>query len=175
MVKKLFLALVLVLAALLIYAATLPGSFRVARSADIAAPPAKLHALISDLRQFNVWNPFLRQDPKAQLTYEGAASGVGSAYRWQGEKSGAGRMEVIESAAPKSVAMKLDFSKPFEAQNRVDFTIEPQGTGSRVTWAMSGPSPFISKLMSVFFSMDKMVGGEFDNGLANLKALAEKP
>ena len=174
MLKTILLIAVAAVAALLLYAATRPDTFRLERSATIAAPPEKVFALINDLRQFNAWNPFAKADPKAEITYEAITAGVGGAYRWQGEKSGAGRMEIAESSPPRVLKMKLDFSKPFEAHNQVQFTIEPQGDGSQVTWAMFGPMAYLNKLMTIFFSMEKMVGGEFEKGLANLKTMAEK-
>ena len=173
MLKTILLAVVLLVALVLIYAATRPGSFRLERSTVIAAPPDKVFALISDLRQFNTWNPFAKIDPDQQITYEAVTAGPGAAYRWVSTKSGAGRMEITEVQAPQRVAIKLDFSKPFEAHNQVEFTIAADGAGSRVTWAMFGPMAYLNKLISVFVSMDKMVGGDFERGLANLKAMAE--
>ena len=176
MLKTILLIVAAAIAALLIYAATKPDSFRLQRSATIAAPPDKVFALINDLRQFNTWNPFAKMDPKQVITYDAVTAGVGGAYTWQGEKSGAGRMQIAESIAPQRVTAKLDFTKPFEAHNTVDFTVQPQGDkGSTVTWAMHGPAPYVNKLMTIFFDMDKSVGGEFETGLASLKALAEKP
>ena len=174
MLKITLLIIVAALAALLLYAATRPDRFRLERSTSISAPPEKVFALISDLRQFNTWNPFAAMDPAQVISYEATTVGVGAAYSWKGDKSGAGRMEVVELMPAQRVTMKLDFSKPFEAHNRVDFSIETQATGCKVTWAMSGPMAFINKLMQIFVSMDKMVGGDFERGLANLKALAEK-
>ena len=176
MLKTILLIVAAAIAALLIYAATKPDSFRLQRSTTIAAPPDKVFALINDLRQFNTWNPFAKMDPKQVITYDAVTAGVGGAYTWQGEKSGAGRMQIAESIAPQRVSAKLDFSKPFEAHNRVDFTVKPQGDkGSTVTWAMQGPMPYFFRLVTIFSDMDKTVGRDFDNGLANLKALAEKP
>ena len=175
MIKTILLIVAAVIAALLIYAATKPDSFRLQRSTTIAAPPEKVFALINDLRQFNTWNPFAKMDEKQVITYDALTAGVGGAYNWQGEKSGAGRMQIAESVAPQRVTAKLDFTKPFEAHNSVDFTVQAQGTGSTVTWAMHGPAPYVNKLMTIFFDMDKTVGKEFEAGLANLKALAEKP
>ncbi len=174
MLKTILLITAAALAALLLYAATRPDSFRLERSTSISAPPEKVFALISDLRQFNAWNPFAAMDPAQVITYEAKTAGLGAAYRWVGDKSGAGRMEVAEVKPAQRVTMKLDFSKPFEAHNRVDFTIEPQANGCKVTWAMSGPNAYVNKLMQVFFSMEKMVGGEFEKGLTSLKALAEE-
>lgn len=174
MLKKILGALAVVIVAVLAFAATRPDSFTVQRSALVKAPPAKLYPLISDLKAFNTWNPFLAAEPSAKLTYTGATSGKGAAYTWQGEKSGAGRMELIDAQEGSKVTYKLDFSQPLEAHNVVEFKLAPQGDSTQVTWAMSGPMPFISKVMTLFFDMDKMVGGEFDKGLASLKALAEK-
>ena len=176
MLKTVLIVIVVAIAAVLIYAATRPDNFRIERSAVISAAPDRVFALVGDLRQFNTWNPWLRKEPSAELTYEGAASGVGSAYRWRGDKTGSGRMEIVESMAPRRVLMKLDFLNPWESHNQAEFSVEPQsGGGSKVTWAMFGPSPFMSKLMSIAFSMEKMVGPDFEAGLANLKAMAEKP
>ncbi len=176
MLKTILLIVAAAIAALLIYAATKPDTFRLSRSATIAAPPDKVFALINDLRQFNTWNPFAKADPKVVITYDANTAGVGGAYSWLGEKSGAGRMQIVESVPAQRVSAKLDFTKPFEAHNQVDFTVQPQADGksSQVTWAMHGPAPYINKVMTIFFDMDKTVGGEFANGLASLKALAEK-
>jgi uncharacterized protein YndB with AHSA1/START domain len=176
MLKTILLIVGAAIATLLIYAAAKPDTFRLQRSTTIAAPPEKVFALINDLRQFNTWNPFAKMDPQQVITYDAVTTGVGGAYRWQGDKSGAGRMQIAESVPAQRVSAKLDFTKPLEAHNMVDFTIEAQGDkSSTVTWAMHGPAPYVSKLMTIFFDMEKSVGGEFEAGLANLKALAEKP
>jgi uncharacterized protein YndB with AHSA1/START domain len=175
MLKTILLIVAAAIAALLIYAATKPNTFRVQRSTAIAAPPEKVFALINDLRQFNTWNPFAKMEPSVVITYDTASAGVGGAYRWKGEKTGEGRMQITESVPAQRVSAKLDFSKPFEAHNVVDFTVQPQGNGSTVTWAMHGPMPYLNRVMTTFFDMDKTVGKDFEAGLANLKALAEKP
>jgi uncharacterized protein YndB with AHSA1/START domain len=175
MLKTILLVIAAVVAALLIYAAFKPDSFRLERSATVAAPPDKVFALINDLRQFNTWNPFAKMEPTVVLTYDSSSAGVGGAYNWKGDKTGEGRMQITESVPAQRVSAKLDFTKPFEAHNKVDFTIQPQGSGSTVTWAMHGPMPYMNRLMTVFFDMDKTVGKDFEAGLANLKALAEKP
>ena len=175
MLKTLLLIVAAAIAALLIYAATKPDAFRIQRSATIAAPPEKVFALINDLRQFNTWNPFAKMEPTVIITYDATSAGVGGAYNWQGEKTGVGRMQITESVPAQRVSAKLDFTKPFEAHNVVDFTVQPQGNGSTVTWAMHGPMPYLNRLMTIFFDMDKTVGKDFEAGLANLKALAEKP
>jgi hypothetical protein len=174
MLKIIVIILAVALLAVVGVAATRPDSFRVERSATIQAPPDHIYPLISDLRQFNTWNPFLRKEPSAKLAYTGPTAGVGAAYTWDGAKSGIGRMEIVEARPGQKVAAKLDFTKPMEAHNRVDFDLQPDAGGTRVTWAMSGPMPFMSKLFTLFLDMDKMVGGDFADGLANLKAIAEK-
>jgi carbon monoxide dehydrogenase subunit G len=173
MLKALVIVVVLLVAAVLIYAATQPDTFRIERSVRIQAPPDRIFGLVSNLEQFNRWNPWLKKDPGTKGTYSGAASGPGATYAWESGKIGSGRMTIAEANAPGRVTIKLDFIKPFEAHNMAEFTITPDGDGSRVTWAMFGPNTFLSKLIHVFFSMDKMVGGDFEDGLAALKALAE--
>lgn len=163
----------LALLAVLVYAATKPDSFTLQRSISVAAPPDKLFALINDMRAFNTWNPFARKDPAQVLSYEGPAAGVGAAYTWEGPVVGKGRMEVLETVPHTRLAMRLDFEKPMQARNQVVFSLEPQGAQTRVTWAMSGPMPYLSKLVTTFYSMDKMVGGDFEAGLSYLKAAAE--
>jgi uncharacterized protein YndB with AHSA1/START domain len=170
------LVIVLLVGALLVYAAIKPDTFRLERSASIAAPPDKVFALINDMRQFNTWNPYAdpKRDPQAVITYDAVTAGAGGAYSWQGDKLGAGRMQIVESVAPQRVSAKLDFTKPFVAHNLVDFSIQPAGAGSAVTWAMHGPMPYLNRLMTIFFDMDKTVGKDFEEGLNNLKVLAEK-
>ncbi|MCX4144222.1 SRPBCC family protein [Paraburkholderia madseniana] len=173
MLKVILITVVAAVGLLLIYAATRPDNFRIERSVRIEAPPERVYGLIDDLHQFNRWNPFLRKDPAAQGTYSGTPSGKGARYAWQGEKVGVGQMEIVDTAAPANVTMNLDFIKPFEAHNIADFTLKPEAGATQVTWAMHGPAPFLSKLMQVFVSMDRMVGKDFEDGLGNLKTLAE--
>jgi len=160
-------------ATVLIYAAFKPKSFSLSRSTVIAGPADRVFPLINDLQGFNRWNPFAKQDPQLKMQYESVTSGKGAAYTWVGKKAGAGRMEITDSIPAQRVTMKLDFSKPMEAHNTVNFTLEPQGANTRVTWAMTGPANYAHNLMTTFFSMDKMVGGQFEAGLGSLKALAE--
>ncbi len=161
------------LAALLLYVATRPDAFRVERTIAIAAPPETVFPLIADLRAFNTWNPFSQQDTDLQVDYRGPPSGVGAGYDWKGKKAGAGSMDVTEAVVPAHVAMDLHFTKPMVANNIVVFTITPAQGGVHVTWAMTGTYGFIQKLFGLLFNMDKMVGGEFAKGLANLKRIAE--
>jgi uncharacterized protein YndB with AHSA1/START domain len=175
MLKKIAIVVVVLVAALLAFAATRPDSFRVQRSASIKAPPEKVYPLIADFRSWNAWSPWEQLDPAMKRTHSGAASGKGAVYAWEGNRDvGAGRMEIVEAAPASRVKIKLDFLQPFEAHNFAEFTLAPAGDGTTVTWAMYGPNTFVSKFMSVFVSMDRMVGGYFESGLANLKAASEK-
>lgn len=175
MLKKIALVVVVLVAALLVFAATKPDSFRVQRTASIKAPPEKIYPLISDLKGWSAWSPWEKLDPAMKRTHSGAASGKGAVYEWDGNKEvGAGRMEIVEASPPSAVRIKLDFVKPFAAHNFAEFTLAPKGDATTVTWAMYGPNTYVSKLMSVFVSMDGMIGGYFESGLANLKVAAEK-
>ena len=173
MLKTIAIIVVVLIAAILGYAMTMPDSFRVQRTTSIKAPPEKIFSIINDFHRWGSWSPWEKIDPEMKRTFSGAASGKGAAYAWQGNsKVGEGRMEIADTS-PSKVTIKLDFMKPFEAHNTAEFTLEPKGDSTNVTWAMYGPSEFITKVMGVFVSMDKMVGKDFETGLANLKAVAE--
>lgn len=175
MIKVIALAVVLLIAAVLIIAATRPNSFRVERKAAIKAPPEKIFALINDLHQWISWSPWEKIDPALKRTHSGAASGRGAVYAWEGNRMvGSGRMEILESTAPTLITIKLDFYQPFEGHNTAQFKLDRQGDATNVTWAMFGPSTYASKLMGLFLNMGRMIGGHFDQGLANLKVLVEK-
>lgn len=175
MIKTLALIAVAAIGALLIFAATRPDTFRVQRSASIKAAPGTLYPLINDLRQFNTWNPYEKKDPAIKGSYRGPASGPGAGYDFQGNKDvGKGSIEIVESSPPGKVTMKLDMLEPFEGHNIVEFSLAPRGEATEVTWAMHGPSPFVGKLLGVFVNMDRMIGRDFEAGLANLKARAER-
>jgi len=166
---------VVAIVALLGYAATRPDHFRVARSTVIAAPPERIYVLLDDFHKWGAWSPYEKLDPAMSRTYGGPASGLGSTYAWSGDgKAGAGRMEIVEATAPSKLVIDLDFIKPFQSRNKAIFTLAPEGGATRVTWAMEGPSPFLFRVMSVIFNTDKIVGKDFETGLANLKAEAEK-
>ncbi|MBX9945394.1 MAG: SRPBCC family protein [Reyranella sp.] len=159
----------------LIYAASKPDSFRVQRSASIKAPPDKIFALINDLRAWNAWSPYEKKDPAMKRTFSGASSGKGAIYEWDGNNQvGKGRMEITETTPPGKILIKLDFIKPFEGHNTAEFTMEPKGDDTVVTWAMYGPAAFMTKLIGIFMNMDAMIGNDFAAGLANLKVVAEK-
>lgn len=170
-------ALLLIAAAgILVYAATLPTTFRVSRSIRIAAPPDAIFGMINSLSGFRSWEPFSRKDPAIKITYAAPDSGKGAAYNWQGNgQVGEGRVEIVDSKVPVSVTMKLDMLKPMEAHNTVVFLLEPTdgGGATLLTWTMTGERPYIGKLIDAVMNMDRMVGREFETGLAKLKALVE--
>ena len=159
----------------LILAATKPDSFRIERSSTINAAPDKVFPLINDFQQWRGWSPWENKDPDLKRTYSGAERGKGAVYAWEGNKNvGSGRMEILDAAPPSKVVIKLDFIAPFEAHNTAEFTMLPQGNATNVHWVMHGPSQFMSRVMQVFVSFDKMIGKDFDDGLASMKGLAEK-
>ena len=168
-------AIVVVVAGILIYAATRPDTFRVQRTATIKAPPEKIFALINDLRSWSLWSPYDKKDPAMKRTFSGAASGKGAIYEWDGDKNvGKGRMEITEATPPSKILIKLDFISPFEGHNTAEFTMEPRSDGAVVTWAMYGSASLMMKVMGLFMNMDNMIGNDFAAGLANLKAATEK-
>lgn len=163
------------IAAVLVYAATKPDVFRVARSTVIKAPPDKIFPLINDYRQWTAWSPYENKDPQMKRTYGSTTAGKGATYAWEGNGNvGAGNMLIADAAPPSKVLIKLNMEKPISAHDDVAFTLTPQGDATTVTWDMQGPVPYIAKIMHVFFNVDKMVGGDFEIGLAKLKAVVEK-
>jgi uncharacterized protein YndB with AHSA1/START domain len=175
MLKKIAIGLLVIIALILGLAATKPDEFTVQRQIAIKAPPEKIMALVSDFRNWPAWSPWEKLDPNMQRTLSGAASGKGAVYEWKGNSDvGQGRMEITDLAPPTNVTIKLDFIEPMSISNMTQFVLTPQGDSTTVTWNMNGPMPFISKVMSVFTSMDAMIGRDFEKGLAQLKAAAEK-
>jgi polyketide cyclase/dehydrase/lipid transport protein len=175
MFKIIGIVVVALVAALLIFAATKPDTFRVQRSASIKAPPEKIFPIINDFHNWGTWSPWEKKDPGMKRTLGAVASGKGAVYEWEGNNEvGKGRMEIAETSPSSKVVIKLDFVKPFEAHNTVEFTLEPKSDATNVTWAMQGHTPYFAKIIHVFFDMDSMVGKDFETGLANLKAVAEK-
>ena len=173
MLTTVLVVIVLAVVGLVGFAAMKPDTFALTREAGINAPPAEVHALIDDFHQWGRWSPWEKLDPGLKRTHGGAASGKGAVYAWEGNKKvGQGRMEILEST-PSAIRIKLDFLKPFEAHNITDFTLAPRNGGTHVSWTMSGPLNFMMKLMQVFMSMDRMVGKDFEAGLASMKAAAE--
>ena len=156
------------------YVSTRPDTFRVQRSAVIDAPPAQIYPFIEDFRQFALWSPYEKLDPAMVRTFSGPQRGKGAVYEWHGKSAaGKGRMEIAHTSPPHMVVIRLDFVKPFETHNIVEFTLQEQGSATRVTWAMRGANPYIAKMIQLLFSMDRIVGKDFETGLSNLKALVE--
>ena len=167
--------LAIAIAVVLILASTKPDRFAIQRDITVRAPADKVFPFINDFHQWTVWSPWEHRDPALKRSYSGAESGKGAVYGWEGNNNvGSGRMEILEASAPSKILIKLDFFKPFEAHNTAEFTILPQGDATRLNWVMRGPASFMSKLMQVFMSLDKMVGKDFEIGLANLKNLTEE-
>jgi uncharacterized protein YndB with AHSA1/START domain len=167
--------LVLAIAIILILAATKPDRFSVQRATTVKAPAEKIFPLINDFRRWGSWSPYEHKDPVMKRSFSGAASGKGAVYAWDGNKNvGSGRMEILDATAPAKIVIKLDFFTPFEGHNTAEFTMLPQGDGTNLTWLMHGPAPFMAKIMHVFMNIDRMVGKDFEIGLANLKRLTEQ-
>src|SRR6267378_6699990 len=171
--------IIAVIAVVLILAATKPNTFSVRRATTVKAPPERIFALIKDFHQWGSWSPYETKDPAMKRSFSGAADGEGAVYGWEGNKNvGSGRMEILDTSAPSKIVINLDFFTPFEGHNTAEFTMLPQGDATNVTtnvtWLMHGPSPFMGKIMHVFINMDRMVGKDFEIGLANLKKLAER-
>ena len=174
MIKIILILLVVAIAGVLAYASTRPDSFRVERSITIQAPPEKIFPMIDDLHAWTTWSPYEKKDPAMKRSFGSTTQGRGATYAWDGNQEiGQGSMEITESTLSSRIAMKLDFVEPFEAHNQVEFTLVPNGDSTTVTWVLFGPSPFLSKLMGLFFDMDRMVGSDFEVGLASLKSAAE--
>jgi len=175
MLKLVFTLIALTIVVILVLASFKPDTFRVERSALIQATPEKVFPHINDLRSWAAWSAWEKMDPQMKKTYSANSAGKGATYEWEGNKKvGHGRMSIADSLPDTKVVIQLDFIQPFEAHNIAELQLQAQGGGTLVTWAMYGPMPFISKLFSVFVSMDKMIGKDFEDSLANLKAVAEK-
>ena len=154
-------------------AATRPGSFRIERSTRVGVTPDRVAAHINDFHRWAAWSPWEQLDPQLERSFSGAPSGKGAIYEWRGNKKvGSGRMEITD-ITPAATTIKLDFIAPFEAHNIAEFQMLPEGSGTQVTWAMHGASPFVMRVFGLFFNMDKTVGGDFERGLANLKQVSE--
>src|SRR5689334_7751169 len=175
MLKIIGIVAALVVAAVLGIAATRPDTFRVERSASISAPPDKIYPLINDFHAWQAWSPWEKMDPAMKRTFGDNTVGKGATYTWEGNsKVGQGSMQITESAAPSKVTIDLHFIKPMEGRDVAEFTLTPNGNATTVSWAMHGPNPFIAKVIGLFCNMDRMIGKDFETGLGNLKALAEK-
>jgi uncharacterized protein YndB with AHSA1/START domain len=180
MLEIIILALVVLVAAVLIVAAMRPDTLGVQRTTTINAPAEKIFPLINDFNLWHSWSLYEKKDSAMKRAFSGAPSGKGAIYEWDGNNQvGKGRIEIIDTSPPSDVKIKLDMIKPMQGHNMVDFTLEPQGSPTTavttVTWAMRGSCAYPAKVIGLFINMDKMVGKEFEVGLANLKMLAEKP
>lgn len=166
--------LILVVGAVLVLAARRPDTFTVSRHIRVKAPASAIYPLVADFRQWALWSPYERLDPNLTRRFSGAESGLGAVYAYQGNnKVGAGRMEITEARASERVGLRLDFFKPMKATNSGAFTFAPREDGTEVTWSMAGKQALTGKLFGLVMDMDKLVGTQFEQGLAALKAAAE--
>jgi hypothetical protein len=174
MLLKILAVVALVIFILVIVIALQPGEFRIARSTKISAPPPVVFAQVNDFRKWQAWNPWGKIDPAMKLSYEGAPAGVGAVYSYSGNNEvGEGRMTIIESRPHELIRVKLEFLKPFAATNTAEFTFKPEANETVTTWSMFGEKNFMAKAIHLFISMEKMIGGQFEKGLADMKAAAE--
>jgi len=174
MLKKILIAIAVIIIVFLIVVALQPAEFRVTRSANVAAPQAAVFDQVNDLHKFEKWNPWGKIDPAMKQSYEGPPAGTGAVYKWAGNNEvGEGRMTIAESRPSDLVRIKLEFLKPFASVADTEFTFKPEGDQTAVTWSMSGKNNFMAKAMCLFMSMDKMIGSQFEKGLADMKAIVE--
>jgi hypothetical protein len=174
MLKRVLLAVVVAVVAFGVYVALLPSTFRIERSAIVVAPQAAAFAEVNDLRKWQEWSPWAKLDPQSKATFEGPQAGEGAIFRWDGNAEvGKGTMTVVESKPDERVRLRLDFEQPWPATSTAEFTFKPDGPRTIVTWAMFGEQGFFEKAVCVFMNPDKMVGGQFEKGLASLKQIVE--
>lgn len=177
MIEIIAIVLALLIAAaviILALAARKPDTITYVRSTRVNAPPEKITPLVNDFKKWRAWSPYEDRDPELKRTYGGNESGVGATYAWEGNKNvGAGRMEILESTSSR-IRIKLDFIAPFKANNTAIFSFTPQAGATEVVWTMTGKNVFFGKVMSVFLDFDKLIGKDFEQGLANMKAAAER-
>src|SRR5688500_14092486 len=175
MLKKVLIGGVVLVLILIAVIAFQPADFKIVRSVSMTAPAAVAFAQVNDFHKWEAWSPWAKRDPAMKQTYAGAEAGTGSIYTWEGNSEvGAGRMTLTESRASELVRIKLDFLKPFKAENLTEFSFkEAEGKHTTVTWSMEGKNNFLSKAFCLFVDMDKMVGADFEQGLAQMKAIAE--
>jgi hypothetical protein len=167
------LVLVVVVAGFAIVVARQPDHFRITRSLAISRPASVAFAQVNDLHRWQAWSPWEGIDANLKRTYDGPAAGVGAKYGWEGKKTGAGAMTIAQSQEPASVRLDLDFFKPFKASNVVEFTFQPQGRETLVSWTMTGKDTFVTKIFCLLCNRDKMCGDMFEQGLAKLKGVCE--
>ena len=173
MLKKILIGVGAAIALLLVVISTQPATFHVERSVTMAAPPEAAFAQVNDFHAWSGWSPWEKLDPTMKRTYDGAPAGVGAKYAWVGNKEvGEGRM-TIETSTPSKIVIKLEFLKPFTATNSATFTFAKTAAGTKTTWAMDGNNNFVSKAFHLVMDMDKMIGADFERGLAAMKTAAE--
>ena len=166
------LAAVAAIIAVFVVVALQPSQFRIARTATISAPATAVFAAVNNFHNWTAWSPWERIDPSLKRTFQGAPAGTGASYSWIGNKQvGEGRMTITECRPSELIRIKLEFFKPFAATNVAEFTFKPEGNQTAVTWSMSGTRPFMHKAICLVMNMDKMVGGQFEEGLANMKSV----
>ena len=176
MVKRILIALAVVVVVFVVVVALQPADFRIARTARMAAPPAAVFTHVDDPQKMHAWSPFAKLDPAARNTFEGPPAGVGAAMAWSGNRDvGEGRMTIVESRPGELVRMRLDMTKPMAATSFAEFTFRPEGAGTTVTWSLTGRNSFVARAFCLFGDMDALVGGQIEKGLTALKAITEKP
>lgn len=174
MLMPILIAIAAIMVVLIIIVATRPADFRITRTATMPAPPAVVFAQVNDFHKWEAWSPWAKLDPACKYSYEGPAAGTGAIFTWSGNnKVGEGRMTILESRPDDLIRIKLEFLKPFKATSTSEFTFQPQGNQTVVTWSMYGKNNFMAKAMGLIMNCDKMVGGDFEKGLASLKSIAE--
>jgi uncharacterized protein YndB with AHSA1/START domain len=174
MLKKILIALAAIVIVLVAVVAMQPSEFRVTRTATISAPVADVFAQVNDFHHWQAWSPWAKLDPAAKATFEGPRAGPGAIFSWAGnDKVGEGRMTLTESQPSELIRIKLDFVKPMEGTSTTEFTFKPAGDQTAVTWTMTGHRNFVAKAVCLFMDIDKMVGSDFEKGLANLKSVVE--
>ena len=174
MLKKILIALAVIIVVLVVIVALQPSDFRVTRSTTISAPPPAVFAQVNDFHKWQAWNPWGKIDPAMKQTYEGAPAGTGAIYTWSGNNEvGEGRMTITDSRPNELIRVKLEFFKPFTATNTADFTFKPEGNQTVVSWSMFGDKNFMAKAIHLVMNMDKMIGGQFEKGLADMKSVVE--
>jgi len=174
MAIKIGLAVLIAVLILLVVVSMQPGIYRVARTTTVAAPPSAVYAQVADFHRWAAWSPWEKLDPEMKRTFSGPDSGPGAAYAWTGNnKVGEGRMTLVSAQPPSSLSIKLEFLRPMSSTSTATFTLVPGGAGTEVTWAMEGSKNFLSKAFFLFASPDKLIGGDFDRGLAQLKSVSE--
>lgn len=176
MAKKIGIAVLGLLVVLIVVIALRPAHFRIERSAVVAAPPSAVFEQVNDFHNWPKWSPWEKLDPGMKKTFSGPPAGNGAAYAWTGnDKAGEGKMTITGSKPSEQVDIQLEFIKPFAATNQATFKLTPSGAGTNVQWVMEGNNGFVSKAFALFVDVDKMVGKDFEQGLANLNVAAKTP